>query len=328
MGNVLNWKEVLNQSNAVFSQFGKSKWIPYAHFNKYFPRKDSRAFEKTGLGKFLVFAAMGESLEANIDVLKKYRDRVDICTCDKGFRPLLEHGIKADYVMLCDCNVPFDYIGDAIDATDNVILIATPYANPKWVYHWKGDRYFFVSQDAIETEKIFFDIFGRDMVMIPAGSNVSNTMLIFFARCDEFNKYNYAAYERYILLGYDYSWRRDGNYYSWINPKPKRYYMNHRTVLDYKGDACFTSENLWFSARWMYSYITTFNLPVVNCSDRGVLDIPHKNTLEKELSNINPNKYAIAQLKASYESLALSHMAVDNNKKMFELNRGGLYVNR
>jgi len=241
---------------------------------------------------------------------------------------LLEHGIKADYVMLCDCNIPFHYIGDAIDETKDVKLICTPYANPKWVYHWKGERYFFVSQDAIQTEKIFFDIFGKDMVMIPAGSNVSNTMLIYFARCDDFNRHNYSAYERYLLVGYDYSWKKDGNYYAWVNPKPKRYYMNHRTVLDYKSDACFTSENLWFSARWLFSYITTFNLPVVNCSDRGVLDIPYKSTLEKELSSINTDKNAISRLRMSYDALALAQMAVNNNQKMFELNRGGLYVNR
>lgn len=60
MGNILKWKEVVDQSNAVYSQFGKSKWIPYANFNKYFPRKDARAMEHIGTGKFLVLAAMGE----------------------------------------------------------------------------------------------------------------------------------------------------------------------------------------------------------------------------------------------------------------------------
>jgi len=325
MGNILSWQEVLNQSNAVFNQFGHSKWIPFAKFNKHFPHKDANSFYHRGLGKFLVCCAMGESLEENIDVIKKYRDRVEILTCDKGFGALLERGVKADYVLICDSNILFDHIEKYIDATEGVSLISTVYANPKWHYHWKGDRYFFIHEDSIGTENYFTKIFGDKIRVIPAGSNVSNAMVVFMTGCNEQKNENWGGYEKYILIGYDYSWRPKGNYYAWNNPKPKRYYMNHRTLLDFNGDMVFTSENLRFSARWLYSYITTFNLPIVNCSGRGLLDIPYKNKLENELMFINPDKRAKEKYFMGFGASANALKNYQNSKKEYEKLRGGLY---
>ena len=325
MGNILTCKEVLNQSNAVFGQFGHSKWIPFAKFNKHFPHKDANSFKHKGLGKFLLCCAMGASLEDNIETIKKYRDRVEILTCDKGFGTLLEHGVKADYVVICDANILFDHVEKYIDATDGVSLLSTVYANPKWLYHWKGDRYFFIHEDSIGTEEHFKKIFGNEIRMIPAGSNVSNAMIIFMTGCNEQTNENWAGYEKYILVGYDYSWRPNGNYYAWSNPTPKRYYMNHRTLLDFNGDMVFSSENLRFSARWLYSYITTFNLPVVNCSGRGLLDIPHKNNLENELKFINADTKARDKYLMAFGATSNALTEYTNIKKYYEKTRGGLY---
>ena len=325
MGNILSWREVVSQSNSVFNQFGFSKWIPYAKFNKYFPHKSGKELYHTGLGKFLLLCAMGESLEANIEVIKKYRDRVDIVTCDKGFGQLLEHGVKADYVVLCDCNIPHRHIEKYINETKDVTLLSTVYANPKWHYHWKGERCFFINEDSIHTEKYFKEIWGSDLRIIPAGSNVSNAMLIYFTGCSEFNNENWAGYEKYILVGYDYSWRPLGNYYAWLNPRPKRNYMNHRTMLDINGDMVFSSENLYFSAKWLYSYVTTFRVPTVNCSGRGLLDIPARNDLEKELSNINTSKECLNKFLTSFKEAQDAFRTYHNKNKIYEKTRGVLY---
>jgi hypothetical protein len=297
MPTLLNWKQVKAQSDSVFNQFGEKVWIPNAKKNVNLKRKDTRDFHNIGIGKHLLCCALGESLEHNVDAIKKYRDRVDILTCDKGFRPLLERGIKADYVILCDANILFDkWMGDAIKETKGVKLIATPYANPEWTTKWQGDRYFFINKDALESEKIFLNIFGKNTRVVPAGSNVSNAMLIFFTGADEVSNVNYSGYERFLLVGYDYSWRPDSNYYAWKNPIPKRYYMSHRTLLDMNNDVVFTSENLLFSAKWLYSYITVFHLPAVNCSQRGLLEIPLKGNLNEELERINTNKIQDCQI--------------------------------
>ena len=63
MGNVLSWREVVQQSNTVFDQFGYSKWLPYSKFNKFFPHTNGKELYHSGLGKFLLCCAMGESLE-------------------------------------------------------------------------------------------------------------------------------------------------------------------------------------------------------------------------------------------------------------------------
>lgn len=324
---MLTWKDVLNQSKAVFSQFGESKWIPYAKKNVELPRRDTDELKNSGIGKTMLLCAMGESLEANIDVIKKYRDRVDICTCDKGFGVLYEYGIKADYVMVCDCNILFHHIESHIDATHGVKLLATPYANPTYTRTWNGDRYFFINVDAINSEKIFIDIFGK-LRLMPAGSNVSNAMLIFFSGADnDMQNLNWANYDKYLLVGYDYSWRPNGSYYAWKNPMPKRYYMHHRTLRDINGDMVYTSENLKFSAQWMQMYITRFNLPAINCSDRGILDVPFRDTLENQLSKINPNPELIENTREHYFMLQNTAMIHKQSENIFKKIRGERYGN-
>lgn len=329
MGN-LNWKDVVKQSKQVYGQFGESKWLPYAKKNVQLTRRNTNELRNAGVGKYLLLCAMGESLEANIDVIKQYRDRVDIVTCDKGFSPLLKAGIVADYVMVCDCNILFHHIESEIDKTEGVKLLATPYANPTYTKTWNGDRYFYINQDAIQTEKKFIDIFGNDVRIIPAGSNVSNAMLVFFTGSDEYQNINWGGYEKYILVGYDYSWRPDGSYYAYSNPIPKRNYMNHRTVLDINGDMTYTSENLWFSAKWLNQYISAFKLPVVNCSGRGLLFLGNEGLgdLKTTLSNINPDKRSIAAVKDQYESLRLATMNYQNSQMLFDKTRRQRYGSR
>jgi len=328
MGNILTYKEVLNQSNAVFNQFGKSKWIPYAKFNKHLFTGNSAKFYHCGLGKFLLCVAMGESLQDAIPIIKQYRDKVDIVCCDKSLAVLMDNGIKPNYVILCDCNIPFKYVEKYIDQTEDIILFATPYANPKWLYHWKGKKYYFINQDAIKTEKIFQNIYGEDARLVPAGSNVSNAIMTFFSGCNNEDNENWSGYEKYLLIGYDYSWRLNGNYYAFINPKPKRYYMNHRTLLDMNGDFIFTSENLFFSAKWLYTYITAFKIPAVNCSMRGLLDLPYKNCLEAELKAIKGGRIPKQKYMAAYNIYANAHKQLEESKNLYNLTREELYDNR
>lgn len=328
MSGMLTYKDTKEQSHQVFKQFGKSKWIPYAKENARLKRYDPSELQNIGIGKVLVCVAMGASLEDNVDIIKKYRNKVDILACDKSFVPLLEHGIKADYVMICDSNIPARYYEKSILETQGVKLFSTCYANILWTKPWLGKRYFYINRDSIESEKIFIPIMKDKYKIVSASSNVSNAMLTFLTDCNEYSNVNWAGYERYLLVGYDYSWRPDGNYYAWNNPIPKRHYMNHRTVKDMNGDTVFTSENLLFSAKWLWQYVTTFGLPVINCSGRGLLDIPLRNSLEKELTALNPNKNVYEHIKDSFKSMQLAYQTFLQTKDMFELARGGLYGSR
>lgn len=324
MSILLDYIDVKKQSQAVWNQFGESKWIPYSQINSALPnRRDPDELKECGIGKFAVLAAMGASLEGHIEAIKKYRDRFDLITCDKGFGTLLDHGIKADYVQLCDCNIQYKWLEPYINETKGVKLLATTYANVEWTTRWKGPIYFYANKDALQSEKRFLPVMGQPdtaklgldtdeiplrsagVRVIPAGSNVSNAMLIFMIGCDEENQFSFSGYEKFFLTGYDYSWRPSGpnikcptgNYYAFADPVPKRYYMSHRTILDINGDPAITSENLLFSAKWLYSYITAYNLPVVNCSERGLLDIPSKAPLEQCLARIRSNPQLRARVR-------------------------------
>lgn len=321
MGKYVSQKDVWKQSKTVFAQFGESLWIPNAKANMALPHKDAGELMSCGIGKVLVCVGMGASLEDAVEEIKKNRDKCDVVVCDKGFGPLLDHGVKADFVLLCDASIPFKFIEPWIDQTEGVKLIATPYANPEWTKAWKGERYHFIMRDAIESEAHFVKIMGR-IRDIPAGSNVSNAILTFFLGCDEWNNKNWGGYERYLLVGYDYSWRPDGNYYAWMNPIAKRHYMNHRTLIDPWGQICFSSENLYFSVKWLASYLAEFkNMPVVNCCGRGLLGTTARSTLKEQFAKINPDPGAAKRVRQAYLTLRAASAAYEEAVKTFRMSR-------
>lgn len=320
----LTYTDVRNQSRQVWGQFGENLWLPNAIKNSKLEYKDCRELHNSKIGKVAVLAAMGESLESNIDLLKANRDKYEITTCDKGFGVLLDHGIKADYVVLCDASIPFKWLEKYVEDTKGVTLFATAYANPEWTHAWKGDKYFYINKDAIETERKFIPIFGDKMRIMAAGSNVSNAMLIFWTGCDELSAANWSGYEKYLLVGYDYSWTPKGNYYAWNNPTPKRFYMHHRTMLDINGNRVFTSENLLFSAKWLIQYLESFNLPAINCSGRGLLENRYRRDLESELKTIRGDKSAIKVCGEWFDKIKKSTMELAKAREGFQKSREDL----
>ena len=139
---------------------------------------------------------------------------------------------------------------------------------------------------------------------------------------DEFSRITFAGYERILFLGYDYSWRPDGNYYAWTDPKPKRFYMNHRLLRDVNGDLVYSSENLIFSARWLNQYIQSFNMDAVNCGKRGLLECP-QGDLSEQLSSINPAQ--IKKVRIALDVVSHTQAAAQAAMENFKLARGGLY---
>lgn len=305
---LLNANDVRQQSQSVWKQFGESLWIPNATKNAKLPHHDMRQFEHSGVGRFAVLVVMGSSLEENVEAIKANREKCDVICCDKAFGPLLDHGIKADFVVIADAGIPFKYIQPWIDKTDGVKLFSTPYANPEWTHAWKGPIHYYLNQDAIESEKIFKKIIG-DVRVIPASSNVSNAMVVLWTNCNGKKNENWGGYERYYLVGYDYSWPAKGNYYAWNHPLPKANYMKHRTMVDLFGNACFSSENLIFSAKWLVSYITAFELPVVNCANRGLLEIPYRANLKDEFARMRTDKKILSAVRESFEAWRDSYRA-------------------
>jgi hypothetical protein len=324
---MLNHSDVLKQSRAVYKQFGESVWIPNCKKNAVLPnRKDANDLRNVGLGKVLVCVAMGASLEEQIETIKENRSKFDIIACDKAFGVLLDHGITSDFVLLADANIPFKWLAPYVESTEGVKLIATAYANPEWTAVWKGPKYFYLNTDSIDSQKIFAPIIGEDTRVVPAGSNVSNALLTFMTGCIGDYEDNFANYEAYILIGYDYSWFPSGNYYAFSNPVPKSLYMAHMNMLDIQGNSVRTSENLVFSAKWLWMYAQRYrHLNIVNCSGRGLLDIPRRGDFAKTVARINNSKENVQAIVSNFHKARASYEQSQKDAREFMQSKGALW---
>lgn len=279
-------KEVLMQSQRAYDQ-----WCTLWRYNsstvKTSPNKvPMSALSNQGLGKQLVIVSMGGSFEKQVDVLKKYQHLVDIMAVDKAFVPLMEHGIRPDFVLVADAQVSFpNYCEPFLNQTKDIILLSNVNANPDWHMNWKGVKSFYVNKDNIESEKEFSAISGiQDQ--IHAGSNVSNAALIYAN--------SVLNYDKYVLLGFDFCWDVGGKFYAFSKGTEKLgnkgIALNNLRILDRRYEMVNCSENLWFSARWLDMYIQSeCRDKVLNASD-GILEIPKVIDFEKHLSGIKAYK--------------------------------------
>ena len=297
----LTQKDVIRQSETAFKQSGE-KWKKWSKLNGERYKKDGNSFADiylTGYGKQLVVVAMGQSLEDNLDALKKCNnnENVDVVCCDKAFKVLIENDINVKYVFLADANIDYEeWLKPVLHKTSNITLIASICSNPKWSKNWLGKVIYFVNKDSIKSEKIFSEISGCND-LIPASSNVGNSAVVFSTQI--------LGYDEYLLVGYDYGWYPQENYYA-FNNKDKRFWMKTRTGFDFNGNLAYTSENLLFSCNWLKDY---YEGPIVfnkqkmfNCSNKGFLEIPHHD-LFKRIKKFKPK---------------LFNENIKRNKKMFK----------
>lgn len=284
----LSEDEVRRQSEAAFSQSGE-KWKRHARLNGEIFKRNGKSFKElymTGYGRILVVVGMGKSLEDQMGLLKKYQSHpnTDIVCCDKAFAPLIENGIKPKYVFLADANIkPELWLEQAEDKTTDVTLIASVCCNPEWTRRWKGPIYFYVNKDNIKTEKIYSEISGC-YDLIPASSNVGNTAVVFST--------SILQYKEYLLVGYDFAWEPESNYYA-FHDNDKRYWMKTHHIRDNNGEPAYTSSNLLFSCRWLQDYYTGpvlhEGMKMFNCSGRGFLKIP-EHDLDKRIEKFIPEQ--------------------------------------
>lgn len=263
---------IRKQSESAYNQWCV-QWREHAKINSKYEQKSLYDFENIGVGKAVLCVANGYSFEENIDLIIKYKDKIDIFACDKTLGALLDHGIKPKYLMVCDANVNYEkYMEPWKDQLQDTILIMNVCGQPKWAENgnWK-DKYFFINKDILNSELEFSKISGCQN-FIPAGTNVSNAMVIMLTQSDNGGRRNHFGYDKILLIGFDYSWRYNGKYYAFSKDgEGKDQYMRHLYLNTVKGDPCYTSGNLAFSAQWFETYVKTFNLPVLVCSDQTIL---------------------------------------------------------
>ncbi len=95
---------------------------------------------------------------------------------------------------------------------------------------------------------------------------------------------NFFGYDKILLIGFDYSWEHDGNYYSFNKDGDgKHNYMRHVFLINQEGNYAFTSENLLFSAKWLDTYVKQFKLPVVQCSKKSIVSCAKVAKFEEQI---------------------------------------------
>ena len=270
----MNDQSIRDQSNAALKQWGE-QWTKHCNIHA----KDKTVknlltdLEHIGIGKAALLVANGYSLEENMKTIKEYQNNVDIICCDKTLGHLINNGVTPTFCVVCDANVDYDlYLKPYEDKLQNTILLINVCANPEWSQNgnWKN-KYFFVNRDIIDSHKTFSKISGCNN-FIPAGTNVSNAMMIMLTQCDNEGRKNFFGYDKFILIGYDYSWRHEGSYYAYNKDGDgKADYMKHLYCMTQDHDWAYTSGNLYFSCQWLEKYISTFRLPVVNGTKKTIL---------------------------------------------------------
>ena len=268
-------EQIKNQSLSALRQW-RNQWEKHAKYHSKYEMRSLEDFEGIGTGKACLLIANGATFEQEIDVIREHQKNVDIVVCDKTLGHCLDNGIVPTYCVVADANVSYArYLEKWKDKLQDTILFVNVCANPLWTDNgnWK-DKHFFCVKDVIESEKIFGGL-SNCKNQIAAATNVSNSMVVFMTQCDNDNRRNFFGYDKYLLIGFDYCWTQDMNYYSFDHDGGgKRYYMRHIYGRTIDGGYCYTSNNLAFSMQWLEQYVKAFGIPIVQCGSKSVF-IPH-----------------------------------------------------
>lgn len=280
----MDTEQIKKQSICAYNQWAK-QWREHAKIHSKYAMKPFRDFMNIGIGKAVLLVANGASFEKEIEVIKEKQNHVDILACDKTLGHLIDHGVTPTYVVVCDANVNYEkYMEKWKDKLQNTVLFINVCGNPKWTQNgnWK-DIYFFANTDVLGSEKEFMEISGCQN-QIPAGTNVSNCMVVLLTQSDNSGRKNYFGYDKLLLIGYDYSWLPDGNYYSFNQSGDgKHNYMRHLYLPAINGKITYTSTNLAFSAQWLAEYVKAFKLPVVQCTKDSIFATKKMGVLSEQM---------------------------------------------
>lgn len=273
----MNTEAIKQQSNAAYNQWA-AQWRKHAREHSKYKQPTFEKFENIGVGRAVLCVANGYSFEEEIETIKLHQDKVDIMACDKTLGHLIDNGIAPTFCMVCDANVDEEkYLEKWKDKLSGTTLFINVCANPEWTKrgNWK-EVVFFSNRDVIDSHLEFSKLSGCPN-FIPAGTNVSNAMVILLTQSDNEGRQNVFGYDKILLIGFDYSWRFGGKYYAFDEDAGgKANYMRHVYTATPSGNFCYTSGNLTFSMDWLKTYISAFKLPVVQCSADSLLAIGGK----------------------------------------------------
>lgn len=310
---MLSKDDIQKQSERAYGQWAP-QWRDHARIHSKYPMKNLADFENSGVGKAALCVANGYSFETEIETIFKYQDNVDIICCDKSLKHLIANGIRPKFCLVADANVSYEkYLEPVKDQLQDTILISNVCSNPEWTEkgNWK-DRYFFCVMDVLNSQKEWQAISGCPNV-VAAGTNVSNSLVIFLTQCDNETRKNFFAYDKMLLIGFDYSWKPHLNYYAFDKDGGgKSNYMRHAYLMDLNRDQVCSSNNLIFSAKWLDQYIQSFKLPVIQCTRRTIFATKNMGVLSEQMQY----SFRKEDGKKIQDLVGLRKMLIDKKKEL------------
>lgn len=200
----------------------------------------------------VIVVAAGPSLELNVDVLKKVKDKAVILAVDTSLNCLYEHGIEPDFAVTLDVHKPMFLFENPLGKT--VPMIISISGNPSVVEYSEGKKIFFDYTNFLGKVKYGANYYNG---INPSGSVATATFEI--AR--------YMGAKTIILVGQDLAYKGDSSHVMGL-----RLYRNHDKFTSVEGN---NGEQLWTRHDW-YTFLLWFEkvIPhyegiVVNATEGG-----------------------------------------------------------
>ena len=200
----------------------------------------------------VIVVAAGPSLELNVDVLKKAKDRAVILAVDTSLSCLYEHGIEPDFAVTLDVHKPMFLFDNPLGKT--VPMMVSISGNPSVIEYSEGKKVFFDYTNFLG--KVKYDT-NNYAGISPSGSVATATFEI--AR--------YMGAKTIILVGQDLAYKGDKSHVLGLE-----LYKNHDKFTSVEGN---NGEQLWTRHDW-FSFLLWFEkeIPhyegiVVNATEGG-----------------------------------------------------------
>ncbi len=230
-----------------------------------------------------ILVAAGPSLDKNVHLLKKAKNKAFIMVVDTAIKPVLKAGVMPDLTVSIDSHKPkelFIYNDEFVD----IPMLVDLQSNEEVISQYRGRRFYIYN-----FSKTFFRIYNKDdymLISLDSGGSVANDAFSFLAKC---------GFKNIIFIGQDLAYSNDkthtGDAY---NDERKIKYEkkdDHILVEDIYGNQVYTEENMNVYRKWFERYMANYeNIRFIDATEGGAkINGTEIMTLEEAIEQVIEN---------------------------------------
>lgn len=262
-----HYKKEILEINKAESEKNKDIWFQNYSVNSALLKKHKKADilfnDKKWAQQECLIVGAGPSLDLDIENIKKYRKNVNIICIDSALNPLIQNGIKPNFVLSKNCG---EEVVDLFTGfpTGDLKIIANVFQTPELFKKCKSDFYLYAPFD----EDIFLNNFAQLNQQIPKLLNKPSTLAMAFILARTMN------FKNIYLLGADFCFEDHAKIYC-NNCLYKNNQYLEKDLCKLESiflDKVPTYKNLFYSSEDLFRIIATESLHnVYNCSQNSIL---------------------------------------------------------